>query len=216
MRARAHSSAVAQIARVARRQHVDPRHAGRDRVRDRRVVDDAAVHERLPVDLDRREHARNRGTRHDRVDRVPRVSATSRPEVTSVATTHNGIGASSSRSKRTLRATIDRSLSGGTRDSRRPRKPSSPRSGRKGKTSRVRSDAQTAARSSSRARSASPATQAALSAPADAPNTRSGRMPRSARACSIPTWIAPWLAPPESTNAVVTDHLTATLPAPTN
>ena len=96
------------------------------------------------------------------------------------------------------------SASGFTSAFRRPRNPSNPVMGRSGKTSRVRSHFHTPARSSRRSRSGSPATHAAFSAPADAPNTRSGRTSRSARAWSIPTCTAPWLAPPESTNAVVT------------
>src|SRR4051794_24112587 len=47
---------------------------------------------------------------------------------------------------------------------------------------------------------------APLSAPAEVPTIRSGRMSRSYRASSIPTWMEPRLAPPESTNAVVTDQ----------
>src|SRR4051794_13450693 len=39
-------------------------------------------------------------------------------------------------------------------------------------------------------------------APTDVPTTRSGTMPRSARAASMPTWMAPRVAPPASTNAV--------------
>src|SRR5829696_2571467 len=45
---------------------------------------------------------------------------------------------------------------------------------------------------------------AALSAPAEVPTRRSGEIPRSISACSIPTWTAPTLAPPDSTKAVVT------------
>ena len=47
------------------------------------------------------------------------------------------------------------------------------------------------------------ASAAPLSAPADVPTMTSGRMPRSRRARSIPTWLTPWFPPPESTNAVV-------------
>src|SRR3954464_15095963 len=44
---------------------------------------------------------------------------------------------------------------------------------------------------------------AAFRAPTEVPITRSGTMPRSAKAWSIPTWTAPRLPPPERTNAVV-------------
>src|SRR3954465_700217 len=46
------------------------------------------------------------------------------------------------------------------------------------------------------------ATNAALSAPTEVPTRKSGVMPRSYSASSIPTWSAPRLAPPERTNAV--------------
>ena len=48
-----------------------------------------------------------------------------------------------------------------------------------------------------------PANQAPLIAPTDVPVTRSGRMSCSASATIMPTWSAPWLAPPERTNARV-------------
>src|SRR5688572_9410991 len=54
------------------------------------------------------------------------------------------------------------------------------------------------------ARDGSRATIAPLSAPTDVPSTRSGVMPLSNRACSIPTSAAPRTPPPPSTNAVVT------------
>ena len=43
---------------------------------------------------------------------------------------------------------------------------------------------------------------APFSAPAEVPTIRSGTIPRSYRARSMPTWIAPRLAPPERTKAV--------------
>src|SRR4051794_4855579 len=46
------------------------------------------------------------------------------------------------------------------------------------------------------------ATKAALSAPTEVPTRKSGVMPRSYSASSIPTCSAPRLAPPERTNAV--------------
>ena len=48
------------------------------------------------------------------------------------------------------------------------------------------------------------ATMAPFRAPTDVPSTRSGVMPRSNRACSMPTSTAPSTPPPPSTNAVVT------------
>ena len=41
-------------------------------------------------------------------------------------------------------------------------------------------------------------------APTEVPTSRSGATWRSAKACNMPTWIAPRLAPPDNTNAVVT------------
>src|SRR4051812_36881546 len=52
---------------------------------------------------------------------------------------------------------------------------------------------------------------APLSAPAEVPTITSGSTPRSYRASSIPTWIDPRLAPPESTNAVAMAFLSSTL-----
>src|SRR5215212_3473562 len=43
---------------------------------------------------------------------------------------------------------------------------------------------------------------APFSAPADVPTIRSGRMPRSYSARSVPAWTAPRLAPPERTKAM--------------
>ena len=51
------------------------------------------------------------------------------------------------------------------------------------------------------------ATKTALSAPADVPTSRSGVMCRSPRACSMPTWTAPRLPPPDRTKAVVMSYL---------
>src|SRR5215213_7913513 len=48
---------------------------------------------------------------------------------------------------------------------------------------------------------------APLIAPTDVPTTMSGRMSRSIRARSIPTCIAPRLAPPERTNATLISYL---------
>ena len=47
-----------------------------------------------------------------------------------------------------------------------------------------------------------PAYAAPLIAPTDAPKTRSARMPRRTSSSSMPTWTAPRLPPPASTNAV--------------
>jgi hypothetical protein len=48
-----------------------------------------------------------------------------------------------------------------------------------------------------------PAMKAPLTAPTEVATIASGVMARSASARSIPTWIAPRPAPPESTNAAV-------------
>ncbi len=57
----------------------------------------------------------------------PLVIATSRPDVTSAATTQIGMPASSRRSNRRWRATSARNLSGATSESRLPRNPRRPR-----------------------------------------------------------------------------------------
>ena len=81
------------------------------------------------------------------------------------------------------------------------------RSGRSPNTSRL--VATVCHRSVSRSITAgdgSRATIAPLRAPTEVPSTRSGVMPRSNRACSMPTSTAPSTPPPPSTNAVVTGY----------
>ena len=131
---------------------------------------------------------------------TPWESSTPAPVRRSVATTWKGTGASCRFSKRRCSASSRRSPLLATRWSLRPAKPSSPRSGCAGNTSVRRSVRHTVASS---CRGASAATQAPLRAPTEAPMTRSARSPASARAVSMPTCVAPRLAPPESTNAVV-------------
>src|SRR5919108_1471207 len=47
------------------------------------------------------------------------------------------------------------------------------------------------------------AIQAPFQAPIETPTTKSGVMPRSIRACSMPTWVAPRAPPPEIAKAVL-------------
>ena len=90
---------------------------------------------------------------------------------------------------------LTRASSGG-RESRAGRS-----SGRSGNTSRVRSEVHTSARlSRSFERRVSGDPRRVERADRRAEH-RSGRMSRSASAWSIPTWTAPWLAPPDRTNA---------------
>ncbi len=86
---------------------------------------------------------------------------------------------------------------------------------RTSRTARLQSFSLNASRSSSpchirasrmAAPSGSAATNAPLSAPMEVPTTRSGRMPASASARSMPTSWAPSRPPPPSTNAVVIDE----------
>ena len=79
------------------------------------------------------------------------------------------------------------------------------RSGRSPYTSRLEATVcQSSVSRSMTAGDGSRATSAPLRAPTDVPSTRSGSMPRSNSACSIPTSAAPSTPPPPSTNAVVT------------
>lgn len=86
---------------------------------------------------------------------------------------------------------------------RLPRNPASPVSGRVGNTSACESDRHRSASAVIPARSGGDAIQPPLTAPTDVPTISSGAMPASARPRSMPTWIEPRLAPPESTNAAV-------------
>src|SRR5712691_12621651 len=83
----------------------------------------------------------------------------------------------------------------------RPNSPSAPAHALRGKMSCRRSPHQMAASSLAPSVCGCPATHAALTAPAEVPTRRSGRMPSSKRACSIPTWLAPRLPPPDRTKA---------------
>ncbi len=105
---------------------------------------------------------------------------------------------------RELEVVREQPAQAGVRDEvrRRPRKPSSPASGRVGNTSSRDSDRHSSARAVTPARSGRAAIQPPLRAPTDVPTIRSGAISASARPSSIPTWIEPRLAPPESTNAV--------------
>ena len=71
-------------------------------------------------------------------------------------------------------------------------------------------------RSASRAAApaGSAATSAPLIAPTEVPTTRSGRMPASDKARSMPTSCAPRIPPPPSTNAVCTRPASPSSPAP--
>jgi hypothetical protein len=133
----------------------------------------------------------------------PRESRSSWPVMTSTTTTCSGIGRSSSAaSSPTWAATSPRSADAGTRWSRVPRNPSSPVSGFSGNTWPRRRPHHTAASASAAsAVCGREAMNAPFIAPADVPTTRSGAIPRAYSAWSIPTWIAPSAAPPESTNA---------------
>src|SRR5205807_2253869 len=83
----------------------------------------------------------------------------------------------------------------------RPSRPRAPAHGLRGNMSWRRSPIQMAASSLVPSRWGCPATHAALTAPAEVPTSRSGVIPSSNRACSMPTWIAPRLPPPDRTNA---------------
>ena len=134
----------------------------------------------------------------------PSESSTSSPDSRSVVTRWTGIGASSRPAKPTCRRTRRSSPVSAHRASRAPASASIICGARSGKTSSRRSAAHVAA---SRSRDAGDipcaATKTALSAPAEVPTSRSGVTPRSPSACSMPTWTAPRLPPPERTKAVV-------------
>jgi len=85
----------------------------------------------------------------------------------------------------------------------RPKMPSVPAHGLIGNMSWRRRPLQIAASFKVPSRSGWPASHAALMAPTDVPSRKSGWMPASISAWSIPTWIAPRLLPPDSTNAVL-------------
>src|SRR5829696_5379211 len=133
---------------------------------------------------------------------VPRARRTSLPVRTSVAVTWKGTAACSRRSNSMCSASSSRSPRSGTRYLRAPKNPKKPVSGFRGKTCPRPSRRQISARSSGGCVNGCEAMKAPFTAPTDVPTTRSGSIPRSYRALSIPTWIAPKAAPPDRTKAV--------------
>ena len=137
----------------------------------------------------------------------PRESRSSRPLSTSVTMTCNATGMSSSRSASRWRVMTRRSLVLGTRWSLRPMKPANPVSGLAGNTMLRRRPLRTSASATAVSMvGGRDAMNAPLIAPTEVPTIRSGSMSRSNSACSMPTWIAPRLDPPDRTNARVIDR----------
>ena len=131
----------------------------------------------------------------------PELSMTASPVPNAVATTVSGIGASSRRLKVRNDSRIRRMDEESKRWRGRPRNPptSVPRS--TPRTSLRRREDQRRAISAMPGRSGRLAKNAPLMAPTDVPTIIPGRSPLSTRAYIIPTWIAPRLPPPLSTNA---------------
>ena len=176
------------------------------RRRDRRVARDAAVEVDLAVDLDRREHAGDRGARHHGRDCAGRARSTvSRPVMTfAVATTCTGSAASSSRvvgevarDQALEPARVDRC--GRAARARRAGR----RAARTGTRRSVRSPFQIlrSAPHARRGRAGRRRTPRSARRPRSRPRSRGGSPPRRAPA-SMPTSTAPRLPPPASTKAV--------------
>ena len=139
------------------------------------------------------------------VTRGPVETVTVWPLSRSAAIRRRGILASSRVAIPAQSVTSARSRSGDVTAGLRPRIPRRAARTSTGKTSRRLRLPQTSARPARDPGDVPCApTHAAFIAPADVPTSRSGSMPWAERACSIPTWTAPRLPPPESTKAVLT------------
>src|ERR1700730_7479625 len=132
----------------------------------------------------------------------PDESCTEAPLSTSVAARCTGIAAFSSSRYGRWRSMRRRRARGSTKDADLKSKPTSWRNVT-AKTSRRLSPRQMLSSRATPSAVGSPAKYAPLRAPTDEPTTKSGLTPWATNSRSIPTWIAPKLPPPASTNAVV-------------
>jgi hypothetical protein len=202
-------------ARVAGGQDVDLVGAELDRMGERGVVGHAAVHQAPALELDRREDSGDGGAGHHRVDsgttgqaqlltaehvsgdhvqRRAHLLQPPDPHVTSDQATEVAIG-------HQVIAAPDESHEAGERVA-----------GKHGAPTQVAPDPTQLRRSLDpwMARG----DEGAVDRPGRLPTIRSGAIPRSKRASSMPTWIAPRLAPPESTKARIIRHPQGTTSTP--